>query len=440
MRRSLLVGLVLIVLLGGLSPARAQGQPRVVPELIAALNAWRVEHGIWPLKPNPTLDKLALAQAEYLLTLSDLPDGGAIHDDANGGGPKDRARRTPFDWPTYGRPDQIALDEIAYVGHDVDAALAFWKSSSIHTTSSLNPAYREIGVAALPHTFGYLFIVVLGGRPNVLPALADSAGDTVYLSNDTYRVPGADSAWIYQATQVRFFDEEGRPLGSGWLDWKPALPLPATDGDRVFVAYTDGKQTALSEVDLVRGQVLLPATTTAVAAIATPTPAPARPTAPPVTAPAAIIPGPTNTPGAAIPTPTAPPPVATRTATPPAPGALLVVYDRRSLALVNASSGVLDVSQIVLAQGDDTLPVAAWNTPWLAAPLTALPRQDCLQVWSWDEPTDVGPPSDCRYQRGVINVAPDERFWTGGVFEVRRGDTLLATCPGGAGRCTVDMP
>jgi hypothetical protein len=435
MRRTLLIGLVLIVLFGGLSPARAQQPPRIVPDLIAALNAWRVEHGIWPLKPNPVLDELALAQAEYLLTLPDLPDGGEIHDDASGGGPKDRARQTPYNWPTYGRPEQIALDEIAYVGHNVDAALAFWKSSSIHSASSLNPAYREVGVAAVPHTFGYLFIVVLGGRPNVLPALADSAGDTVYLSNDMFRLPGNDSAWIYQATQVRFFDAEGRPLGAGWLDWKPSLPLPNTSGDRVFVAYTDGKQTTLSEVNLAAGQVLLPGTATAVAAVPTPTPAFAQPTLPPATAPAVVVPGQTVTPVAAVPTPTA-----TLTATQPVPGALLVVYDRRSLALVNASSSMLDVSQIVLAQGDETLPAAAWNTPWLASPLNALPMRDCLHVWSWDEPSDVSPPSDCRYQRGVINIAPEERFWIDGEFEVREGDSLLATCPGGTGRCTVSVP
>ena len=394
----------------------------------------RIEHGVWPLKPNATLDELALAQAEYLLTLPDLPDGGAIHDDASGGGPKDRARQAPFDWPTYGRPDQIALDEIAYVGRNVDAALAFWKSSSIHTTSSLNPAYREIGVAALPHTFGYLFIVVLGGRPNVLPALADAAGDTVYLSNEMFRVPGADSGWVYQAKQVRFFDAEGRPLSAGWVDWKPTLPLPDTGGDRVFVAYTDGKQTALSEVELAEGQAMLPDAVTAVAAVPTPT------SPPPTTAPAAMVPGPTITPSASVPTTTALRPTEVPTATQAASGALLVVYDQRSLALVNASGSALNVSQIVLAQGSETLPVAAWNTPWLAAPLDALPAQDCLQVWSWDEPAEIGPPDGCRYQRGVINVGPDERFWTGGGFEVRQGNTVLATCPGGLGRCAVALP
>lgn len=434
MRRIFMVGLVLIVLLGGAIPARAQQQPPVVPELIAALNAWRIEHGVWPLKPNATLDELALAQAEYLLTLPDLPDGGAIHDDASGGGPKDRARQAPFDWPTYGRPDQIALDEIAYVGRNVDAALAFWKSSSIHTTSSLNPAYREIGAAALPHTFGYLFIVVLGGRPNVLPALADAAGDTVYLSNEMFRAPGADSGWVYQAKQVRFFDAEGRPLSAGWVDWKPALPLPDTGGDRVFVAYTDGKQTALSEVELAEGQAMLPDAVTAVAAVPTPT------SSPPTTAPAAMVPGPTITPSASVPTTTALRPTGVPTATQAASGALLVVYDQRSLALVNASGSTLNVSQIVLAQGSETLPVAAWNTPWLAAPLDALPAQDCLQVWSWDEPAEIGPPDGCRYQRGVINVGPDERFWTGGGFEVRQGNTVLATCPGGLGRCAVALP
>lgn len=437
MRRTLMVVLVLAALLGRPIPARAQQPPRVVPELIAALNAWRMERGLWPLKPNRTLDELALDQAEYLLTLPDLPEGGAIHQDASGGGPKDRARQAPFNWPTYGRPDQIALDEIAYVGHDADEAIAFWKSSSIHTASSLNPAYREIGVAALPHPYGYLFIVVLGGRPNVLPALADSAGDAVYLSNDTFRVPGADATWIYQATQVRFFDAEGRPLGSGWLDWKPALPLPDAAGDRIFVAYTDGKQTALSEVTLATGQALLPGAAIAVAAAPTPTPtAPPAPTSPPVSGSGVLIPAPTVTPSATIATPTAPQATATQSTL----SALLVIYDRRSLALVNMTNKALNVSQIVLAQGDETLPVAAWNTPWLAAPLDALPGQDCLQVWAWDEPSEVSPPGECRYQRGVINVAPDDRFWTDGGFEVRQGSVVLAICPGGAGKCAVALP
>jgi len=153
-----------------------------------------------------------------------------------------------------------------------------------------------------------------------------------------------------------------------------------------------------------------------------------------------MVPGPTITPGASVPTPTALRPTGVPTATQAASGALLVVYDQRSLALVNASGSALNVSQIVLAQGSETLPVAAWNTPWLAAPLDALPAQDCLQVWSWDEPAEIGPPDGCRYQRGVINVGPDERFWTGGGFEVRQGNTVLATCPGGLGRCAVALP
>jgi hypothetical protein len=40
----------------------------------------------------------------------------------------------------------------------------------------------------------------------------------------------------------------------------------------------------------------------------------------------------------------------------------------------------------------------------------------------------------------VINVAPEQRFWTQGSFDVLWQNTLLVSCQAGAGQCAVDLP
>jgi len=433
MIRSLLLGILLLLSLARLpAPTAAQDAPEA-GAVIVALNAWRVQEGLWPLKPNPTLRALAEDQASYLLTLSALPEGGDIHLGRSGEQPPERARRAPYNWPSYSRPEQIALTEIAYDGRSASAALRFWKSSALHRSAALNIAYREVGVAALPDREGYLYIVVLGARPNVLPALADPAAGLLYLSDERYRFASGDR-WIHNAARVRFFDAEGRPLGSGWQPWQMMLPLPPGAGDRLFVMVSDGTVEVLTEVQPQRDQVLLPAGMTA--RLPTPTPAAAIATVTPLPGVIAAsrtpiaVPGATSTPLTivnATPTPRA---------TPGAVGDVTLIYDARSLSLYNSAGQALDLTGLALEQGAVRLGVAEWQTPWLSGTLTAFAARDCLQVWSWDEASDPPAPPDCRFVRGAITIDPDERPWLGGPFRASRDGTPLAACPAAPGRCS----
>lgn len=397
-------------------------------ELIAALNAWRLEEAnLWPLKPNALLTTLAVQQAQYVLSLPEIPDD--IHTGPDGSTPPDRARAAG--WPVYGRPEQIAIGEIAQVGPDVDDAIAYWQSSDVHHRTVMNPAYREVGVAVLPHKYGHLFLVVFGARPNVLTAFADPVGQRLYLSDERFAGAARSTEWLLRASEVRLFDEDGRPLGD-WTPWRPVLPLPDTQGDHLFVAYRNATQETLAAVHLDSDLALLPE---ALAAQPLPT------TAPPPTV-AATATAPAQGPGAPVTATPRPPTV-------PAPGAtpvpanvtdVMLVYDGRSLTLVNVSGKPLDLTTLVVEGEVGSLPLTRWQTPWLSGSLAAFPSGDCLQVWAWTEGSDLPQPVLCRIRRGVINVAPEALFWAEAAFALRLGDAVLATCPAGTGTCAADLP
>lgn len=440
MRRLFAALLLLTLMAVALPPRAASAQTGTSPTtaLIAALNDWRIDQGLWPLKVNPTLEAMAVAQAEYLLTLPELPEGGAIHTDARGQDPRGRAPQPPYNWPTYGRTDQIAVGEIAYVGRQADA-LNFWLNvSALHRNTVANPAYREIGVAALRHPFGYLYIVVFGGRPDVLPALVDPVAGRLYLSNE--RFAGARSGtWIREADRIRLFDADGRPLSRDWQPWQLSLPVPPGVGDRMFIQYTDGTLTTLAEVHLDETIALLPDTLAAVSPAST-TAAPAiLPAATSAPAGSAVLPAatPVTAGAAATPVPASTPTQAPTAVTQPD---ILIAYDSRVLAIVNTSGRALNLTGLELHYSGSVLPAMRWQTQWLSAPLVAFPSGDCLQIWSWSETGTLPPPPQCRTPRSVINTAPDRLFWATGSFEIVWQGAVLATCEARAGQCVASLP
>jgi len=221
-------------------------------EIIALLNEWRIEANLAPLKPNDTLHALALDQASYLSTLADIPSGNAMHLGPGGEGVRERALFPQYNWPTYG--GLPAMAEVAYVGRP-ETALEFWRNSAIHRDTITNVGVREIGVAAVPHVWGHIFIVVLASRPDVLPALVDPRSNSLYLTQDTWKF-GVGNV---PPMQVMLFDSAGRPLNNGaWIPWAQTIPLPADITGKVFVLYDDGSRLTLAEVDLIRDLVLLP--------------------------------------------------------------------------------------------------------------------------------------------------------------------------------------
>ncbi len=435
--------LLLLVALGILSysqSASAQADLTAGQALVQAINGWRLEQDLWPLRENATLERMAVDQANYILSLPSIPEGGAIHAGATGAGPMERSRFPQYNWPAYGRADYTAIGEIAYVGRSASAARGFWETSPVHRTAALNPAYREIGVAALPHRFGYLYIVVFGSRPNVFPATADTQADVLYLSNERYR--WARSPWIDNIGKIRLFDADGRPLSADWVNWQAEMPLPDDVGDELFVEYLDDDNLmAIAEVDLESTESALPPSTPAPNA----TPTRAQTTAPSATPRAVQMGTPSATlqatqttrPGAATATQGAAVPA---TVSAPTGNNILLLYDARSFTLLNSGQTPINVREIVFQGVGQLFPVTSWETQWLSGSLTAFAASDCLQVWSWQETAALNAPTRCRQRRSVLTIAPNAMFWKQGDFEVRWRNAALVTCRAADTQCEFAVP
>ncbi|MFN8564650.1 MAG: CAP domain-containing protein [Anaerolineae bacterium] len=414
----------LCLLLFAPQSASAQADEAAVQQVIAMINGWRIGQGTWPLRENATLSRIALDQATYVLSLPSLPREGDIHLDAQGRGPAVRARLPRYDWPAYGADIYTAVGEIAYVGFNLDAARRFWEQSTIHRNTLLNTAYREIGVAVLPHRLGHLYMVEFGARPDVLPAIADLQTNTLYLSNERYS--RARSPWMRNAQQVRLFDADGRPLETDWIPWQMTIALPSGVGDQVYVEYSDGGSgLVLAPVSLAGQTSALPtglpsATPTRTPSLASTATRAAGTSTPAVSATATAVP--------ARGTATAAPTLAPTSAT--AAGSITLLYDSHSFTLLNTGRTPANVAELVFAgQGQtQTFAVSRWATQWLSGSLAALPAGDCLGAWSWTEPSTLDKPASCRQRRSVLTLAPDQLFWKRGDFEVRLRNTVLATC------------
>lgn len=250
--------LVMVVGVMVLAPASAQitdlgyDDPVAAQAMIGKFNEWRLAAGVPPLKPNAILKAMAIEQASYLGSLSEITGGNAMHIGRNGETVRERALYPQFNWPTYG--GQPAITEVGAAGSEA-WALEFWQGSDIHRETITNPVLREIGMAAVTHPWGHIYIAVLGSRPDVLPALVDPSTQMLYLTQDLWKF-GVGNA---PPTQVFLFDAEGRPLNGGaGQTWAAMIPVPIEAVGKVYVLYDDGASKSLMEVDLIRDQVILP--------------------------------------------------------------------------------------------------------------------------------------------------------------------------------------
>lgn len=430
----------LFLLLIAAVPAQQTGPPaddRAALELIAQVNAWRVEQDLWPLRLNPTLQALAMDQARFLLTLDPLPSAGDLHIGAGGTTPPQRAAAAPYNWPAYGR-DQIAIGENAALG-SVRSALSFWRGSDIHRRAALNAAYREVGAAALPRGRDTLFIIVFGARPDVLPAFYNTLNSKLYLTSERYQY--APGARIQNVTQVRLFGADGQPLTADWIPWQLTMDIPAGAGSTVYVLYSDGQRQALAEAS-VRNGVLLPGLLPGAqppAASATPSRA-ASATPPRVPATAAPAASATASPPPPAAVTATPPTLALPTAIPTAAPSAQLLYDRTSLTLLNVAGRPLDISALAFTGSQLSFSARTWAQV-ADVPLAAFPNGHCLQlVVSGSAPAA---PPECRFVRSMVQLAAGRTFWTMGDFNVLIGSTPVASCPAaasGSARCRLILP
>ncbi|MBI1259118.1 MAG: hypothetical protein GC204_16740 [Chloroflexi bacterium] len=436
----LLTSLSLIV-----QPVSAQDQNDVgaAQDIIKTINNWRIEQGLWPLRENETLDRMAYDQASYVLSLPKTPEEGAIHIGKYGEMPPARAHLPQYNWPAYGAAQNTAVGEIAYTGFNAVAAQQFWANSPIHKRTALNAAYREIGAAALPQRWGHFYLVDFGSRPDVLPAIADTADHTLYLTNERYA--WARSPWILNVLKVRLFDSEGKPLESDWEAWQPQIPLPANAGDSLYVGYLDGNGVMVlapvplegSAAAVVATDTSNPATPTVTATNAATAAATTRATATlqPTATPSATQMAVTAT-NAATRVPTTAPTAISANGAPN----VLLMYDAKSLTLINSTGAPINMSGLVFVGKTSAFAASRWSTQWLSGTLTALAGGDCLQVWSWQEKNTLDKPSRCRQRRSVLTIAPEQLFWKQGDFLVQWGQDTLATCKMNATTCEFALP
>ncbi len=95
-KAALLLSLLMLSLLFSLPLARSQDTQALIPDIAAELNLWRLELGLGPLVYNPTLEAMATAQADYLMTLGELPEEGDIHMDSAGRYARERSQLDPL--------------------------------------------------------------------------------------------------------------------------------------------------------------------------------------------------------------------------------------------------------------------------------------------------------------------------------------------------------
>jgi hypothetical protein len=248
-----MIGVILCMGIGTeRTTAQAEDDIAAGLSILARMNEWRLEVGVAPLKPNETLHAMALQQATYLASLTDIPSGNAMHIGPNGEGPRDRALEPQYIWATYG--GQPAISEVAAVSSE-DWAINFFRNDDIHRDTITSPLIREVGVAAIPHPWGHVYVVDFGSRPDVLPALIDPRTNIMYLTQDLWKYGPGNAPPM----KVSLFDGDGRPLNNGTaVDWAATIPLPDNTGSKLYVLYDDGSSKSIMVVDLVRDRVILP--------------------------------------------------------------------------------------------------------------------------------------------------------------------------------------
>lgn len=429
---------------------------QLIPELATQLNLWRLEQGREVLVFNETLESMAAQQADYLMTQDFITD---FHQDRNGQYPRQRSQNAAFDWPTFGHPRFIEVAEIAALGNSVDFALNYWKSSELHRSSSLNPDYREVGIAIRERGDLLLFIVVLGSRPDALPALADPDVGDLYLTNE--RTEYTPDGWIGEVSRFRILDADEMPV-EDWQDWTHRVQLPQLDSDFFYVQYEDANRqrtTArvtynprwsahfdqistpneaeveqVDTVDAVESEATyVDDTTSSEVVIDTNATEPEDPTkAEPDTSDNASDDGEgqddeettDNTP-------------LFDTRTVETQPVVRLVYSDAYFTLVNLSGDVADVYDLQFRNGENTYSAFAWETVMADLNLAALPDGHCLQLGGVNISASIAPLDECRWIRSFITISETRFFWTHGAFDVLYRGEMVARCPSSALACDV---
>ncbi len=143
------IGAILVMLAPAPAPATAaRSSAHVVMrslelEVIQEINAVRVEHGLAPLALCAALTRAASAHSDQLLA-----DGYFGHERPGG---VSFAERIAYYYPVRPYSYYTAGENLLWDAATISAAhaVASWMASPPHRANSLNPQWRQIGVAVL---------------------------------------------------------------------------------------------------------------------------------------------------------------------------------------------------------------------------------------------------------------------------------------------------
>ncbi len=398
-------------------------------EILAQVNAWRISNGLWPLTINPTLEALALAQANYVLPfLSNIQNEEQYHLDSKLRNP--RQRGAAAGWPSYGTTaDRIEIGENAGVG-TAKFVMNFWRSSPIHAKAALSTTYREVGVAALrTKSGGTFYLMDFGARPGVLPVVVNNDGTSLWLTDEKSRY-----AKVTTATKVRLLDAAGKPL-TDILAWSPSLRVPDDSPDLIQVVYINGDTQITTAISRGGQSIALAPTATATSRVSLAPTATLLVTAAPTTTSAVVAVNPTLIPSTRAPdaTPTIP---AVPTVD-PATADILLTYNASALFLRNNSKTPIDISGLSLLGSGVTVGAPLWGKVG-DFPAAAFPPSHCVAITLINTAYEI--PSTCKWTRSIINLLPAKIFWTLDNFIVSVNGTTLANCKPNDGLCAIDLP
>ncbi len=175
-----------------LPSARLALPPSTGYDVIAAINAYRAQYGLYAYQTNSILMGTAQNQADYQASI-----GIVTHTGPGNTTPKDRALLAG-----YGGGQNIFLSEIIYGGYSatLDTAMEWWKNSPIHNNTMLSSMYVEIGAGVSTNGSQTFFTAEMGYvAGGIAPSVPSGANSTpfVYVNPVLISTPRADGSVVH---------------------------------------------------------------------------------------------------------------------------------------------------------------------------------------------------------------------------------------------------
>ncbi|CAG0946840.1 hypothetical protein ANRL1_03338 [Anaerolineae bacterium] len=234
------LALVAILFLLASAPTHAQSS-NAVSDLLARINRERITRGLHPYALNAQLTTAAQTQANDMVR-----SGKFDHIGSDGSTAVDRAARAGYGAYSWGR--RIGENWAHY--RDPATAMGMWMDSAPHRGNILHPLYREIGIGATPAEYGFVYVLVFGAQPNVLPVfINDGASATndanVRITLTTEDVASAgDSAKVIGKPTEAQISNDADFAGATWQPFASQIKWTLSSGNgtkTVYVKYRDAK-------------------------------------------------------------------------------------------------------------------------------------------------------------------------------------------------------